>query len=201
MTDETEVSEQGTDEISGTESDGFPVSLIQNVVRNTLIEVLQSQRSQGVDERLHEEISKRETLESRLNELIAENQQNRQIREEKELEVAARNELHRLGVVKADLAFNAIKNVIQRKENGSIIARTDAGEIHLTSFLQQFLDENPELVPARVHGGSGIHAGQRNLKTEMRIDLDKIVPGMSADELERARKEIVRVASETFRGL
>ncbi len=201
MTDETEVSEQGTDEISGTESDGFPVSLIQNVVRNTLIEVLQSQRSQGVDERLHEEISKRETLESRLNELIAENQQNRQIREEKELEVAARNELHRLGVVKTDLAFYAIKNVIQRKENGSIIARTDTGEIHLTSFLQQFLDENPELVPARVPGGSGIHSGQRNLKTEMRIDLDKIVPGMSADELERARKEIVRVASETFRGL
>ncbi len=33
------------------------------------------------------------------------------------------------------------------------------------------------------------------------IDLDKIRPGMSPEELERVRQEILRVASQTLRGL
>lgn len=201
MTDETEMNSLETEETSLAENHDDPASVIQNIVRNVLTEVLQSHRSLDTDARLQEEISRREELEAKLNEVIAENRENRQIREEKELEVTTRSTLHRLGVVKTDLAFHAIKNLIYRKENGVIVARTDAGEMQLNSFLQQFLDENPELVPARLQGGSGIHYGQRNQKSEMRIDLDKIGPGMSAEELERARKEIVRVASETFRGL
>jgi hemin uptake protein HemP len=33
------------------------------------------------------------------------------------------------------------------------------------------------------------------------VDLEKIRPGMSADEMQRVREEIVRVASQTLRGL
>jgi ABC-type polysaccharide/polyol phosphate transport system ATPase subunit len=32
------------------------------------------------------------------------------------------------------------------------------------------------------------------------IELDKIRPGMSAEEMQRVREEIVRVASQTLRG-
>ena len=33
------------------------------------------------------------------------------------------------------------------------------------------------------------------------IDLDRIRPGMSAEEMQRVREEIVRVASQTLKGL
>jgi hypothetical protein len=32
------------------------------------------------------------------------------------------------------------------------------------------------------------------------VDLDKIRPGMSAEDAERIRQEIVRIASQTLRG-
>ena len=41
--------------------------------------------------------------------------------------------------------------------------------------------------------GSGAGAGA--------VDIDKIRPGMSAEELDRVRQEIARVASQTLRGL
>jgi hypothetical protein len=33
------------------------------------------------------------------------------------------------------------------------------------------------------------------------VDLDRIRPGMSAEEMQRVREEIVRVASQTLKGL
>jgi len=33
------------------------------------------------------------------------------------------------------------------------------------------------------------------------VDLDKIRPGMSQEEMQRVREEIVRVASQTLRGI
>ena len=33
------------------------------------------------------------------------------------------------------------------------------------------------------------------------VDLERIRPGMSAEEMQRVREEIVRVASQTLRGL
>jgi hypothetical protein len=71
----------------------------------------------------------------------------------------------------------------------------------MRDYVMQFVNENPELLPARLTGGSGASGGQRNTQGEMRVDLDRIRPGMDPEELERVRKEIARVASQTLRGL
>ena len=44
-------------------------------------------------------------------------------------------------------------------------------------------------------------AGQRSVAEAGAVDLDKIRPGMSAEERERVRQEIARVASQTLRGV
>jgi hypothetical protein len=54
-------------------------------------------------------------------------------------------------------------------------------------------------MPARIAGGSGASAGQKS-GAGGGFDLDKIRPGMSAEEMERVRQEIARVASQTLRG-
>jgi len=62
------------------------------------------------------------------------------------------------------------------------------------------VNENPELLPARMAGGSGASAGQRATEAGG-IDLKMIRPGMSEEDKERVRQEIARVASQTLRGL
>ncbi len=72
----------------------------------------------------------------------------------------------------------------------------------MREYLAQFVNENPELLPARMAGGSGRAAGQQERRGgEARVDLDKIRPGMSPEEMDRVRQEIARVASQTLRGI
>jgi hypothetical protein len=130
---------------------------------------------------LEEEKKKRESLEQRVNELVAENQ-------EAKRSVAIRTELQRLGVVKLDLAYRAVKE------------ETPQGGAEMNEYLARFVGENPELLPARVAGGSGAGTGQRPGIGPAGIDLEKIRPGMNAEELERIRQEVARVASLTLRG-
>jgi hypothetical protein len=71
----------------------------------------------------------------------------------------------------------------------------------MKEFLARFVGENPELLPARLAGGSGASAGHRSGSTGGTVDLDRIRPGMSAEEMDRVRQEIARVASQTLRGV
>ena len=72
----------------------------------------------------------------------------------------------------------------------------------MKEFLKKFVGENPELLPARVAGGSGASGGARGSGGSTgAVDIDKIRPGMSAEEMDRVRQEIARVASQTLRGL
>lgn len=144
------------------------------------------------------ERAKREELERRVTELAAENQKSRAVVEEAERSSTIRGELQRLGVAKVDLAYRAVKDDIERDENGQLQAR---GGVSLKEYLAQFVGENPELLPARIAGGSGASSGQRQKPGAMAVDLDKIQPGMSAEEMARIRQEIARVASQTLRGL
>lgn len=151
---------------------------------------------------LTEERKRREQLEQRLNELVEENKRSRQQAEEMERSGAIRSELQRLGVNKVDLAFKAVKDEIQRTDDGRLVARTESGEVMLRDYLRQFVTDNPELLPARMVGGSGANGfSQAPVNGGSGIDLDKIKPGMSAEELERVRHEISRVASQTLRAL
>ncbi len=151
---------------------------------------------------LQEERKRREQLERRLNELVEENKRSRKAAEEAERGAAVRAELQRLGVAKIDLAFKAVQDGIVRTEDGRLVARAESGEAPLKEYLAAFVAENPEFLPARISGGTGM-SGTLKAPGAGReaVDLDKIRPGMSADEMQRVREEIVRVASQTLKGL
>jgi len=146
---------------------------------------------------LEEERKRREGLEQRVSELIAEAEKSRAKAEEAERSAAVRAELQRQGVAKLDLAYKAIRDEIHRAEDGRLVAPGGGG---MREHVEQFVKENPELLPARLAGGSGAGAGQRSAPGEARVDLETIRPGMSPEELDRVRKEIARVASLTLRG-
>ena len=146
---------------------------------------------------LEEERRRRESLESRVNELIAENQKAQAKAEEADRSATVRAELQRHGVAKLELAYRAIKAEIHRGEDGHLIAAGGAG---LREHVERFVNENPELLPARLAGGSGASGGQRAAAEDTRVEIEMIRPGMSPEELDRVRREIARVASQTLRG-
>ena len=144
---------------------------------------------------LQEERKRREQLERRLNELVEENKRSRQMAEEAQTSSAIRAELQRLGVAKVDLAFKAVRDDIVRTEDGRLVARGESGETGMKEYLANFVSANPEFLPARISGGSGVtrrpeSAGGRRGG----VDLDRIRPGMSREEMERVRQEIIRVS-------
>ncbi|HEU0123428.1 MAG TPA: hypothetical protein VFQ91_23060 [Bryobacteraceae bacterium] len=145
---------------------------------------------------LEDERRRRESLERRMNELVEENRRSRQMAEEADRNSAIRSELQRLGVNKVDLAYKAVKDDIQRSDDGRLYAKTGQGELGLKEYLTHFVSENPELLPARMVGGSGATSNQRTASYSSTFDMDKIRPGMSREELDRARQEIARVAQQ-----
>jgi hypothetical protein len=142
---------------------------------------------------LEEERRKRESMEKRLNELVEENRRTRAKAETMERETLIRSELQRLGVAKVDLAFKAVKDDIQRESDGSLLARSAEGPIPVQDFLRKFVDENPELLPARNLGGSGTSGAGRGAQNSPGIDLESIRPGMSKEDMARVRREIARI--------
>ncbi len=149
---------------------------------------------------LHEERKRREGLEARLNLLVEENRKSRAMAEEADRNSQIRSELQRMGVSKLDLAFRAVKDEIVRSEDGRLQARGPESK-SLQEYLAGFVQENPELLPARIAGGSGAQTPSRSAaKSEPGIELDKIKPGMSKEDLDRVRQEIARVAAQALRG-
>ena len=146
--------------------------------------------------------AERESLEKKVNELVAENQRARAAAEAAERSATIRAELQRLGVAKIDLAYRAVKDDVYRAEDGRLMAQ---GGAELKDYLEQFVGENPELLPARLAGGSGaahgLTAGQRDVEAGGGVDLSRIRPGMNAEEMDRVRREVARVAARTLRGI
>jgi hypothetical protein len=121
--------------------------------------------------------------------------------EEAERSSSIRAELQRLGVAKVDLAYRAVRDEVHRADDGQLIARDGPGQVPLRDYLKQFVQENPELLPARITGGSGMGSGSKAVANSSAIDLDKIRPGMNPEELEKVRQEVSRVASQALRGM
>lgn len=176
----------------------------RSLIREAIEEFLRAQREAAepaYKAELLEERRKREELERRLNELVEENRRQQELREAAERSAAIRAELQRLGVVKVDLAYRAVKDDVYRSGNGQLVARTEQGEVGLREYLARFVRENPELLPVRVGGGSGMIEGPRGVVAGGgAIELERIRPGMSREEAERAREEIVRIASQLLGG-
>jgi galactokinase/mevalonate kinase-like predicted kinase len=145
--------------------------------------------TQTLIDELADERRKREGLEQKVNELLAETARSRAVAEEAERGVSIRAELQKLGVAKIDLAYRAVRDDLKK-----------SGGDEMREYLSKFVTENPELMPARMAGGSGASPGQRSGAGGGGFDLDKIRPGMSAEDMERVRQEIARVASQALRG-
>ena len=87
-------------------------------------------------------------------------------------------------------------------EDGRLVGRQDGEDVTIQNYLKQFVEENPELLPARITSGIGtatIRGGASGTSTPSNLDLDRIRPGMNPDELERVRQEIARVANQSLR--
>jgi hypothetical protein len=191
-----EEQKQGTTSDNGQDFRGMMRSVIEEFMTGQ-----QAKAEPAYKQELLEERRKREQLERRLNEMAEENRRSRQAAEELERSSSIRSELQRLGVTKVDLAFKAVKDDIVRSEDGRLIARTESGDVSAKEFLARFLAENPELLPGRIQGGSGAGPGLKPPTSSGGFDLDKIKPGMSAEDLDRVRQEIARIANQTIRGI
>ena len=177
---------------------------VRAIVRDTIEEFLRGEHARtapAYKNELVEEKKKREQLERRLNELVAENQRSRKMAEEADRSATIRSELHRLGVAKVEIAFKAVKDDIFRAEDGRLLAKGDDGEQSVKEYLSHFLSENPEFLPARIQGGSGVTTAHKAPASAAVSDLDKIRPGMSPEEAERIRQDIVRITSQSLRSI
>lgn len=178
---------------------------IRDVVRQTIQEFVQAEQKKAepaYKTELQEERRRRESLEGRLNQLVEENRKARAMADEADRNSQIRSELQRLGVAKVELAFRAVKDDIVRSEDGRLQARGPEGKT-LQDYLTNFVQENPELLPARIAGGSGAQNPSRNAAQTSSggIEIEKIKPGMSKDESDRVRQEIAKLASQMLRGI
>lgn len=177
---------------------------VRTIIREAIAEYARTEAARtepAYKSELTEERKRRELLERRVNELVQENTRSRQMAEEADRSATIRAELQKLGVAKVDLAFKAVKDEIQRAEDGRLVGTGDSGTVGLREHLTNFVHENPEFLPARNLGGSGATGGQKGSTTAgSSVELDRIKPGMSAEELERVRQEIARIASQALGG-
>lgn len=175
----------------------------KNVVRSVIQEYVTVERRQAepaYKNELLEERRRRESLERRVNELVEENQRSRQAAEETDRNAQIRAELQRLGVAKVDLAFRIVKDEITRTPDGALVAKSGEGDRGLREHLTAFVQDNPEFLPARIAGGSGTTSPQRAGGGGYGVELERIHPGMSAEELQRVREQISQVAAQSLRG-
>lgn len=151
---------------------------------------------------LVEERRRREQLERRLSELESESQRNRKLAEEAQRSAAVRAELQKHGVAKIDLAFKAIKEDILTTEEGEFAGQLGKNIVPLTDYIAQFVQSNPELLPARISGGAGTTAGMKSAlpQTSQAVELERIRPGMDVRDLERIREEVAKVALQALSG-
>lgn len=177
---------------------------IRDVVRHAIEEFIRAEQDKAepaYKAELQDERKRREGLEARLNQLVEENRKARAMADEADRNSQIRSELQRLGVAKLDLAFRAVKDEIVRTEDGRLQARGPEAK-SLQDYLAGFVQENPELLPARIAGGSGVPSSARNAShgAPSGIEIDKIKPGMSKEDLDRVRQEIAKLAGQALRG-
>jgi hypothetical protein len=176
---------------------------LRSIIRSVIEEFVTTEKKQtepAHKAELLEERRRREQLERRVNELVEENNRSRKLAEESDRHSQIRAELQRIGVSKIDLAFKVVKDEVVRSEDGSLVARTSEGEQPLREYLNSFVHENPEFLPARIPGGSGVTGPSKASPAAPPIELERIRPGMSAEEIQRVRDQITQVALQNLRG-
>src|SRR5579863_10587413 len=173
---------------------------VQAVVQQAIDEYMRqdvARREPAYKTELQEERRRREQLEKRVNELVEENKRSCAVADEAQRSANIRAELQKLGVTKVDLAYRAVQDAIARADDGRLVARGEHGEQPAGEYLANFVQENPEFLPARIAGGSGVTGAQKSPShaNGSGVDLDKISPLMSKEELDGVRQEILRVVT------
>jgi hypothetical protein len=183
----------------GRYEDNMDEADVQTIIQQAIHEYMRQDTARGEPAHLtelREERRRRQDLEKRLNEMAQETSKSLAIAAEAQRAGAIRSELHRLGVLKIELAFKAVQDRIVCAEDGRLMADNRP----MSEFLREFLEENSEFLPARIAGGTGMTGTQKaGRANSSAVDLDKIGPSMSRDELERVREAIMRVGSEMNR--
>jgi hypothetical protein len=180
---------------------------VQAIVQQAIDEYMRkdvARREPAYKTELHEERRRREQLEKRVNELVEENKRSRAVADEAQRSSHIRTELQKLGVTKIDLAYKAVQDGIVRSEDGRLVARGENGEQPVGEYLAGFVQDNPEFLPARIAGGTGMTGTQKASPPSppAGIDVGRISPSMSKEELDRVRQEILRVVTtQTPRGV
>ena len=181
--------------------------LIQQTVEQTLSAFVERNKTLQPDpgepamlSELSQERKKREQLEKRVNELVEEGRRAREMAEQADRFATIKSELQQLGVSKVELAFRAVRDDVRRAEDGKLYAQAEEGSVPLRDFLGQWVAANPEFKPARIAGGTGSSPSRSGAAGASSFELDRIRPGMSAEEMERARQEINRVAAHALGG-
>ena len=175
---------------------------VRGMIRNVIEEFLTTERRKAepaYKAELLDERKRREQLERQVNQLVEENQKAKKFAEESDRNVQIRSELQRLGVTKIDLAHKAVRDDIQRTPEGALVARTAEGEMTAKDYLAKFVQENPEFLPARIAGGSGMTTTPRHSGGSS-IELESIRPGMSPEDMQRVRDQIAQVALQAWKG-
>lgn len=180
-----------------------PKADLRDIVREAIHEFVQAEQRKVepvYKAELQDERKRRESLEAKLNQLVEENRKARAAAEEADRHEQIRTELQRTGISKLDLAFRAVKDEIVRAEDGRLHSKGPEGK-SLQEYVSNFVQENPELLPARITGGSGAQNPARSVSQEPAgVVLDAIRPGMGKEELDRARQHIAKLAWQALRG-
>ena len=191
-------------EINHKENELAAIPDVRDIVRQAIEEFVRGEHRKSepaYKAELQEERKRRESLEGRLNQLVEENRKARAAAEESDRNSQIRAELQRLGVSKIDLAFRAVKDEIVRVDDGRLQAK-GAENKSLQEYLNQFVQENPELLPARIAGGSGAQSAAKiSNHLSSSVSFDQIRPDMRKEDLDQVRQEIARLANQALRGI
>jgi hypothetical protein len=98
------------------------------------------------------------------------------------------------------LAFRLVKDDVFRGDDGELYASTGGEHVAYRDYLRRFISDNPEFLPPRIAGGSGARDSDREGLSTTGIDLERIRPGMSKEDLAQAWKEVARLAGQTSSG-
>jgi len=185
--------------------DEHVIAGVRDIVREAVAEFVQSEQRKtepAYQAELQDERRRRENLEAKLNQVVEENRRAQAAAEEADRHAQIRAELQRIGIAKVDLAFRAMKDEIVRSEDGRLQSKGPEAKT-LQEYAAAFIQENPELLPARIAGGSGAQSPNRSsyLSEETHtVSLDNIRPGMAAEEFDRVRQHIAKLAWQALRG-
>ena len=145
---------------------------------------------------LERERKRRTEVERRLHELADENRRRREEADEQERLNEIRDGLRESGVKKTELAMRVLERDVRRDEDGLLYGEVDGMKTPLNEFLGRFLSDNPEFLPPRIAGGSGVPAGESSHLAGGPVQMDEIRPGMNAEAASRAWKEVARLMGQ-----